>query len=66
MWREVMVVKNAYVAQSWKELLNAEAISVRVVPVTSHIWPEAPDFEPRRIYVPDSKTHVVQEILRKI
>jgi len=66
MWREVMVVKNAYVAQSWKELLNAEAVAVRVVPVATRIWTAAPDFEPRRIYVPDSKTHVVREILRKI
>ena len=66
MWREIMVVKNAYIAQSWKEMLNAEAVSVRVVPVTTAIWTEAPDFEQRKIYVPDSKTHVVKEILRKI
>jgi len=57
-----MEVKNAYVAEVWKELFDAEALSVRIVPPLG----QAPDMERREIWVPDSKTHVAREILRKI
>ncbi len=57
-----MEVKNAYVAEVWKELFDAEALSIRIVPPLG----QAPDMEPREIWVPDSKTHVAREILRKI
>ena len=57
-----MEVKNAYVAEVWKELFSAEALSVRIVPPLG----QAPDMAPREIWVPDAKTHVAREILRKI
>ena len=57
-----MEVKNAYLAETWKELLNAEAVAVRIVPPLDI----GPDLAPREIWVPDSKTHVAREIMRKI
>jgi hypothetical protein len=57
-----MEVKNAYVAEAWKDLFNAEAVAVRIVPPLGI----GPDLAPREIWVPDSKTHVAREIMRKI
>ncbi len=64
MWAKLMETKNAYVAETWKELLNAEAISVRIVPASG--WTNAAEMEKHEIYVPWGKLHVAQEILRKI
>lgn len=63
MWTRFMDVKNGYAAEVWKELLDAEAVANRIVPPL-----DAPVSmkEPRQIWVPDSKTHVAAEILRKI
>ena len=62
MWSKFMDVKNGYAAEVWKELLDAEGVSNRVVPPLAG----APMTQPREIWVPDSKTHVAAEILRKI
>ena len=59
-----MEVPNRYIAETWRELLNAEGVSVRLI-----VPPERAgdgDLAPRLIFVPDSKTHVAREILRKI
>ncbi len=63
MWSKLMDVKNGYAAEGWRELLNAEGVSNRVVPPLTG---DAPMSQQREIWVPDSKTHVAQEILRKI
>jgi len=65
MWVELMEVENAYVAEMWQELINAEGLAVRIVPRTKP-WNRAPELEPRKLYVPAGKLHVAQEILRKI
>jgi hypothetical protein len=63
MWARLMQVKNAYIAEAWKDLFAAEGLAVRVVPpLESH----EPARNPREIWVPDSKTHVAEEILRKV
>ncbi len=62
MWAKLMDVKNGYAAEVWWELLNAEAVSVRIVPPLD----QAPMMAPRELWVPDSKTHVAREILRKV
>jgi hypothetical protein len=62
MWTKFMEVPNAYVAETWKELLETEAISVRVIPPLRGV----PAFQKREIWVPDSKTHVAAEVLRKV
>ncbi len=64
MWTKLMETKNAYTAEVWKELFNAEALSVRVVPASG--WSEGAELESHAIYVPWGKLHVAQEILRKI
>ena len=64
MWVKLMEAKNAYTAEIWRELFYAEALSVWVVPVSG--WSNAAELETHDIYVPWGKTHVAQEILRKI
>ena len=72
MWSKLMDVKNGYVAKVWKDLYDAEGVAVRIVPPlpgsdrgagnkAAYSWSE-----PRQIWVPDSKTHVAVEILRKV
>ena len=64
MWTELLEVKNRYIAEMWKELFDAEGVATRLVVVGDPA--QAGDLTPRKIYVPDSKTHVAAEILRKI
>jgi hypothetical protein len=73
MWSKLMDVKNGHVAKVWKDLYDAEGLALRIVPPlptggsakgkggASYSWSE-----PRQIWVPDSKTHVAVEILRKV
>jgi hypothetical protein len=64
MWIKLLEARNAYMADMWRELFNAEALSVRVVPASG--WANAADLELYTIYVPWGKTHVAEEVLRKI
>ncbi len=64
MWAELMQAPNRYIAETWKELLNAEGLAVRLVVTPAH--GAEGDFAPVLLYVPDSKTHVAREVLRKI
>ncbi len=64
MWTELMQVPNRYVADIWKELFDAEGVATRIVVLGE--WKTHGDFTPRAIWVPDSKTHVAAEILRKV
>ena len=64
MWAELMEVPNRYIAETWQELLHAEGVAVRLI-----VPPERAaegDLAPRKLLVPDSKTHVAREVLRKI
>ncbi len=63
MWAKLMTVKNGYVARIWKDLYDAEGVAVQIVPplIGAHSLTEA-----REIWVPDSKTHVAVEIMRKV
>lgn len=65
MWVEFMSVRNAYIAETWRELFAAEALSVRVIPPIG-VGERAPKHEERTLYVPTGKAHVAREILRKI
>jgi hypothetical protein len=58
-----MSVKNGYVARVWKELYDSEGVAVRVYPPLTDAHSLT---EPRDIWVPDSKTHVAVEIMRKV
>ena len=62
MWTKFMDVPDGYAAEIWRELLRAEAISVRVVPpIELGSMRDA-----REIWVPNGKTHVAREVLNKI
>ncbi len=63
MWSKLLDVKNGYVAKVWKDLYDAEGVAVRVVPPLTPAYPWS---APREIWVPDAKTHVAAEILRKV
>jgi hypothetical protein len=64
MWTELLEVRNRYVAEIWRELFNAEGVASRIVVAGDPRT--AGDLTPRKIYVPDSKTHVALEIMRKV
>jgi hypothetical protein len=65
MWVEFMTVRNAYVAETWRELFAAEGLSMLVVPPVGR-GEQASMRDPRTLYVPTGKAHVAREILRKI
>jgi hypothetical protein len=62
MWTKFMDVPDGYAASMWRELFNAEAVSVRVVPPLEI----GSMYAPREIWVPNGKTHVAREVLNKI
>ncbi|MCZ6545602.1 MAG: hypothetical protein O6913_07855 [Chloroflexi bacterium] len=64
MWAEFVRAPNRYIAETWKELLHSEGIAVRLVAPPDRQGEG--DFGPCLLYVPDSKTHVAREILRKV
>ncbi|MGI8552134.1 MAG: hypothetical protein ACR2PL_15330 [Dehalococcoidia bacterium] len=51
-------------AELCKELFDAEGVATRVVVLGDR--GTVGDLAPRKIFVPDSKTHVAKEILNKI
>ena len=58
-----MSVKNGSTAQIWQEFFRAEGVAIRVVPPLES---DATMMTARDLWVPDSKTHVADELLRKI
>ncbi len=58
-----MEVKSGYAAEMWREFFRAEGLGVRIVPPLES---DTPMTSPRELWVPDSKTHVAAELLRKI
>ncbi len=62
MWVKFMDVADGYAAVIWRELFNAEALSVRVVPPLEVGSMQ----DARELWVPDGKTHVAREVLNKI
>jgi hypothetical protein len=63
MWSKFMDVKSGYTAQMLREFFNHEGLPVQILPPLDS---EAPMTAPRELWVPDSKTHVAAELLRKI
>ena len=63
MWAKFMDVRNGYTALLWRDFFQHEGVRIQIVPPLES---EAPMTEPREIWVPDSKTHVAAELLRKI
>ena len=65
MWVELMKVKKAYAAETWRELFAAEGLAIRIIPPVGH-GEEASMLDERTLYVPTGKSHVASEIMRKI
>ena len=65
MWVEFMTVRNAYIAETWRELFAAEGLAMRVIPPV-HRGEKVSMRSERTLYVPTGKAHVAREILRKI
>lgn len=63
MWAKFMDVKSGYTAQLLLEFFHHEGVAVRVIPPLEG---DTPMTAPRELWVPDSKTHVAAELLRKI
>jgi hypothetical protein len=64
MWVQVKSASNLMLAEMWKELFEGEGVPTRLLPD-----PESPGVGETAIYrvlVPREKTHVIEEILRKI
>ena len=62
MWVKFMDVADGYAAETWREVFNQEALSVRIVPPLE----VGSMRDARSIWVPDGKTHVAREVLNKI
>jgi hypothetical protein len=63
MWTKFMDVKSGYTAEIWQEFFQHEGLGIRIIPPLES---DAPMTQPREIWVPDSKTHVAAELMRKI
>ena len=63
MWSKFMDVKSGYTAQMWLEFFGAEGVAMQVVPPLES---DTPMTSARELWVPDSKTHVAAELLRRI
>jgi len=63
MWTKWKRVKNGYTAQIWQEFLRAEGVAVRIVPPLESATSMMTE---RDLWVPNSKNHVADELLRKI
>ncbi len=58
-----MEVKNGYTARIWQEFFAAEGVAIRIVPPLES---DATMMTPRELWVPNSKNHVADELVRKI
>lgn len=65
MWVELMKVKNGYAAETWRELFAAEGLALRIIPPIGR-GESASMLDERTLYVPTGKSHVAEEIMRKI
>lgn len=63
MWTKWLEVKNGYTAQIWQEFFAAEGVAIRIVPP---LQSDTTMMTPRELWVPNSKNHVADELLRKI
>ena len=64
MWVDYRKAPNLMVAEMWKDALEAEGLTTKIVPEGDIlIWGERVPF---RILVPKGREHVADEILRKL
>ncbi len=64
MWVEIKKVRTLMVAQMWKEYFEGEGIPSRIMPETG--LPIGQESATYKVFVPDYKKHVAEEVLRKL
>tara|TARA_Y100000817_G_scaffold203903_2_gene159776 strand:- start:4246 stop:4440 length:195 start_codon:yes stop_codon:yes gene_type:complete len=64
MWIDYKKVNNLTIAETWKNLLEAEGLPTKIIPEQGLLeWSEKSKF---RVLVPKGREHVADEIIRKI
>ena len=64
MWAEVKIAPNRMLAEMWKDLFEGEGIPAMFLPADgSLVMSETAAY---KVYVPTEKTHIIDEIMRKI
>ena len=64
MWAEVRTAPNRMFAEMWKDLFEGEGIPSRMLPADgSMVFADKAEY---KIYVPNDKAHLIEEIFRKI
>ncbi len=64
MWIQVKSAPNLIIAEMWKEFFEGEGIPTRILPDTAE--PAAGELATYRILVSQERSHVVEEVLRKL
>ena len=65
MWVQVKSAPNLIIAEMWKEFFEGEGIPTRILPDKEE-KPGGGESAGYRILVSQEKTHVVEEVLRKL
>ena len=53
-------------AEMWKEFFEGEGVPTRILPATGDITDIGDEFVAYQVLVPNDKTHIIEEILRKV
>ena len=64
MWTEIKQAKNLMTAEMWKELFEGEGVPTRILPVAGGAMGQ--ESATYRILVPQDKTHIIEEVMRKL
>lgn len=64
MWVEIKKVRSLMLAEMWQEFFEGEGIPARIMPESG--LPIGQETATYKVYVPDDKKHVIDEILRKL
>lgn len=55
---------NLMIAEMWKEFFEGEGIPTRILPDSERL--EIKESASYKVYVPQEKAHVIEEVLRKL
>lgn len=64
MWVKIKDTKNLMIAETWKELFEGEGIPTRILPAEDK--PMGTELAAYRVYIPEDKKHIIEEVLRKL
>lgn len=64
MWVEIKKVNSLTLAEMWKEYFEGEGIPSRLLPERG--LPIGQETAVYKVYVPEDKKHVAEEVLRKL